>query len=60
LITRIDRAKNAISGLYFIPEHPHAKEAIEKYQKLRISLDNYISQVQYNYWKKEISDMMAA
>jgi len=60
LITRIDRAKNAITGLYFIPEHPHAKEALEKYQKLRISLDNYISQVQYNYWKKEISDMMAA
>ena len=31
LIVRIDKAKSAISGLYFIPEHPHAKDAIEKY-----------------------------
>ncbi len=60
LITRIDRAKQAINGLYFIPEHPMAKEAVEKYQKLRSSLENYISQVQYNHWKKEINDMIVA
>ena len=31
LIVRIDKAKHAINGLYFIPEHSHHKEAIEKY-----------------------------
>lgn len=60
LITRIDKAKNAIQGLYFIPDHPIAKEALEKYQKLRSSLDNYIATVQYNNWKKEITDMVAS
>lgn len=60
LIVRIDRAKNAISGLYFIPEHPHHKEGMEKYQKLRTSLDNYISSVQYNHWKNEINTIMQA
>lgn len=55
LIVRIDKAKNAINGLYFIPEHPHAKDALEKYQKLRQSLDNYISTVQYGNWKNEIA-----
>jgi len=35
LIVRIDKSKTAIAGLYFIPEHPHAKEALEKYTKLR-------------------------
>lgn len=39
LIVRIDKAKNAIENLYFIPEHPHAKEVFEKYYKLKESLD---------------------
>jgi len=43
--------------LYFIPEHPHSKDALEKYQKLRTSLDNFIAGSCYNNWKKEI-DMM--
>jgi dynein heavy chain len=60
LIVRIDKSKNAINGLYFIPEHPHHKEAMEKYQKLRTSLDNYISSVQYNHWKNEINSIMQA
>jgi len=54
---RIDKAKNAINGLYFIPEHPHAKDALEKYQNLRQSLDNYISTVQYGNWKNEIASI---
>ena len=58
LITRIDKAKNAIHGLYFIPDHPHAKEALDKYQKLRTSLENYVSGVQYNHWKNEINAML--
>lgn len=54
---RIDRAKNAIDTLYFIPEHSLAKEALEKYQKLRTSLDNFIANSCYNNWKKEIETM---
>ena len=60
LITRIDKAKNAIHGLYFIPDHSHAKEALDKYQKLRTSLENYVSGVQYNHWKNEINAMLQA
>ena len=35
LLMRANRAKDAIDGLYFIQEHPSAKEAIDKYHKLR-------------------------
>jgi|APCry1669190591_1035303.scaffolds.fasta_scaffold266584_1 hypothetical protein len=35
LIIRIDKAKKAIEGLYFIPESSLAKEAVDKYRKLR-------------------------
>jgi hypothetical protein len=42
LITRIDKSYNAIEGLYFIPEHPHAKEAINDYLKLKTALENFI------------------
>jgi hypothetical protein len=43
--------------LYFIPEHPYAKEAIDKYRKLRTSLDNFIAGTCFNNWNKEI-DLM--
>ena len=43
--------------MYFIPEHSLAREAIEKYQKLRTSLDNFIANTMYNAWKKEIEMM---
>lgn len=43
--------------MYFIPEHSHAKEALEKYGKLRSSLDNFIANTQYNSWKKEIDSI---
>jgi len=32
---RANRAKDAIDGLYFIREHPAAKDAIDKYHKLK-------------------------
>jgi len=34
LLVRLKKSMTAIEGLYFIPEHPHAKEALEKYTKL--------------------------
>jgi dynein heavy chain len=54
LIVRIDRAKTAIEGLYFIPEHPHAKDAIDAYTKLRTALDNFIANTCFTNWKEEI------
>ena len=35
------------------------KESLEKYQKLRSSLENYISKVQYSHWNTEINEMVA-
>jgi hypothetical protein len=34
LIVRANRAKDAIDGLYFIPDHPLAKVAFESHRKL--------------------------
>jgi dynein heavy chain len=57
LIVRIDKAKSAIEDLYFIPEHPHAAEALEKYMKLREQLDSFIASTCFNNWKGEIEAM---
>jgi len=54
LITRIDKSKNAIEGLYFIPEHTHAKDSIDAYTKLKTALDNFIANTCFNAWKGEI------
>jgi len=57
LIVRIDRAKAAIEGLYFIPEHPHSKDALDAYTKLRTALDNFIANTCFTNWKDEIKQM---
>jgi len=54
LITRIDKSYNAIEGLYFIPEHPHAKEAINDYLKLKTALENFIINTCFQNWKVEV------
>jgi len=54
---RIDKAKTAIEGLYFIPEHPNAKDAIDVYTKLRTALDNFIANTCFTNWKDEIKLM---
>jgi hypothetical protein len=36
---RIDKAKAEMDRLYFIPEHPFAKESLEKFYKLKDQLD---------------------
>lgn len=48
LIKRVDKAKNAMDCLYFIPEHKDHKEAMEKYTKLRQQLDQYITKNEFN------------
>ena len=57
LILRIDKSKNVIEGLYFIHDHPKAKDALEKYKKLRDQLDSYIATTLFNNWKNEIEAM---
>lgn len=56
LIVRANRAKNAIDGLYFIQDHPLAKNANEQYSKLTHNLDESISKRKYEDW---ISKMAA-
>jgi hypothetical protein len=48
LIKRVDKAKNAMDGLYFITEHKDHKDAMEKYAKLRQQLDQYITKNEFN------------
>lgn len=50
LIVRANRAKNAIDGLYFIQEHPLAKDALSKHAKLTQHLDESISKRTYDEW----------
>lgn len=50
LIVRANRSKAAIEGLYFIQEHPLAKEAIEKHRKLAQHLDASIAERKYLEW----------
>jgi dynein heavy chain len=57
LICRIDKAREALNSLYFIPTHPHAAEALEKHEKLRVSLDNFIANTQFSIWKQTIDAM---
>lgn len=57
LIIRIDKAKKAIEGLYFIPESSLAKEAVDKYRKLRDQLDSFISKTLFDNWKADINSM---
>ena len=57
LICRIDRAKEAIHGMYFIRDHPSQIDADAKYRKLKESLDNYIQHVLFQEWTKPIVDI---
>lgn len=53
LIKRIDRAKKAIDGIYFVPDSPGTsfKEDAEiKYKKLKESLDSYIQSGLFRDW----------
>jgi hypothetical protein len=50
LIMRATKAKAAIEGLYFIQDHPLAKEAIEKHRKLHQHLDASIADRKYQEW----------
>jgi hypothetical protein len=57
LLVRLEKSMTAIEGLYFIPEHPHAKEALDKYTKLRAQLDSFIATICFNNWRNEIEQM---
>ena len=48
LIKRIDKAKAAMDGLYFIPEHKDHKESMDKFGKLKSQLDQYITKNEFN------------
>jgi len=56
LICRIDRAKYAIEGMYFVPNHPSREEAEAKYKKLKESLDNYIQTGLLKEWTDKVEE----
>ena len=53
LIVRLDKAKTAVERLYFIPENQTAKDAYEKYDKLKQQLDSSIEKTFFKNWKTE-------
>ena len=57
LIVRIDKARDALERMNFIPQHEKHKDVIEKYQKLKTTLDNHISKTEFEKWLKDIADM---
>ena len=56
LIKRIDKAKFAIDGLYFIPDHKDLKEAMEKYNKLKNQLDQSITKTHFQDWQDSMGN----
>jgi dynein heavy chain len=57
LIVRLDKARSAIRNLYFVAETPVQKEALDKYNKLRETLDQFIEGTCYKTWEQEIANM---
>jgi dynein heavy chain len=57
LLTRANRALDAIEGLYFIPEHPLAKDALERHAKIIKHLDDSISRRKYDDWQQKMPIM---
>ena len=56
LIKRIDKAKFAIDGLYFIPEHKDYEEAMTRYNKLRNQLDQSITKSWFQEWQDSMGN----
>lgn len=57
LMKRADRAKEALDGLYFIPDHPMAKEAYERYHKQKKQLDDAIADRKFNEWINKMASI---
>lgn len=57
LICRIDRAKDALEGMYFVPHSQSKDEAESKYLKLKARLDEQIQTALYEVWTKKIEDI---
>lgn len=57
LIVRIDKAKNSLENLYFVPKNQNQEDAIEKYTKLRDQLDSAINNTYFSSWKNDIAHM---
>jgi dynein heavy chain len=60
LIVRLDRAKDSIDGLYFVPDdgtQSYRAEAIEQYEKLRHALDQYIAKGLFEDWNNSLGEL---
>jgi hypothetical protein len=60
LIVRLDKAKNSIDGLYFVPEdgtQTYKQEANEQYDKLRHALDQYIAKGLFEDWNASLGEL---
>ena len=60
LIVRLDKAKESIDGLYFIPNdgtQTYKADSIEQYEKLKHGLDQYIIKTLFEDWNKNLDDL---
>lgn len=58
LIQRIDRAKRAIDGIFFVKDHPKRQEAEKIYKKLKEQqLDNFINKQAFKEWETKTEDL---
>ena len=60
LVVRLDKAKAAIDGLYFVPDDnvtSYKADAVEQYDKLRRNLDTYIAKTRFEQWNESIGDL---
>lgn len=57
LIVRLDRARNAVRNLHFVPESNLQKEALDKYQKVSETLDQFIEGLCFRNWTDEMQHL---
>lgn len=57
LICRLDKAKQVIENLYFIPKSASIDEVNDKYNKLKQTLDHYIANQNFKAWTETLGDM---
>ena len=47
-----------MENLYFVPESQSKKDALEKHEKLKNILDQFIANTTFQTWKDEIKDFI--
>lgn len=57
LIQRIDKTRDLLDQMNFIPKHEFHDKSVTAYNELRQNLDDHIAKVEFENWQKSFSDL---